>query len=146
MQLKQIMDHLNEMGGMAPTLGLEFSFDGEVPVCRLALNQSHMGAPGIAHGGAVMTLLDSALGVHAMQHALTKGKATSTVELKVNFLRPAKIGQTLYTETTIQSAGRSLLVMSGTAIDEETGKKIAFAVGTFNLYDYERSREKSEEK
>ncbi|MEL6178479.1 MAG: PaaI family thioesterase, partial [Myxococcota bacterium] len=88
----------------------------------------------IAHGGAVMSLLDTALGARALMHAVSQKRATSTVEMKVNFLRPAPIGQTLVTTTTIQSAGRSLLVVSGSALDEATGKPIAFAVGTFNLY------------
>lgn len=145
MELEQILEHLEEMKGMLTTLGISISLvEGEVHA-TMTVEPRHVGAPGIAHGGAVMTLLDSALGVRAMQHALTLGKATSTVELKVNFLRPAKLGQTLVTHTTIQSAGRSLLVLSGTAVDEETEKPIAFAVGTFNVYDYQKSRLKDSE-
>ena len=63
---------------------------------------------------------------------------TSTVELKVNFLRPARLGSTLITEAKVQSAGRSLVVVSGYAMDAETGKKVGLGLGTFNVYEVDR--------
>ncbi len=133
--IHDILDSLQRLDGLVSTLGIAFEVGEEEITCRYSVERSHTGAPGIAHGGAVMTLLDSALGACALKLAVARGQMASTVELKVNFLRPAREGQTLVTKTTIQSAGRSLLVLSGSASDEATGEQIAFAVGTFNLYE-----------
>lgn len=135
--VQKILDSLYRMGGLIPALGIELGIDGEDIVCRMPVHKTHTGAPGVAHGGAVMALLDTALGARAMLHAVGVRRATSTVELKVNFLRPVKAGRTLVTSSTIQSSGQSLLVISGTASDEETGKQVGFAVGTYNLYEAE---------
>ena len=122
--------------GLIQTLGMEIRLQPDgTPVCRLALDERHQGGPGIAHGGTLMTLLDTALGAAALAYSLAQNKATSTVEMKVNFLRPAKLGTTLVTETQIQSAGKSLLVVSGTALDESSNEKIGLALGTFNLFE-----------
>lgn len=144
--LETVLDALQRGGGMVTTLGIEFTVDDEGdPSCRMEITPELTGAPGVAHGGAVATLLDTALGMAAMAHSLSVGRATSTVEIKVNFLRPAKQGTVLVTNTTIQSAGRSLLVVSGTAYDEDTGEKVGLAVGTFNLFSLEAMARKREQ-
>lgn len=125
---------LTRMPGATSLLGIEVEFTDAEPICRMTLTEKHQGAPGVAHGGVVATLLDSALGVRAVSHAIGRGLTSSTVELKTNFLRPALIGQTLEARTTMVSAGKSLLVASGTVRALETGEQVAFAVGTFNLY------------
>lgn len=130
---------MESIGGLVPQLGMEYGFEDGTLKCRMQLDQRHQGAPGVAHGGALMALLDSALGGHALMHAYPLHRATSTVEMKVNFLRPARLGTTIVTSTTIQSAGRSLLVISGSAREEDTGKQVAFAVGTFNLYEDDKA-------
>lgn len=128
---------LERMSGLIKALGIQFEPTEQGMRCRMTVDAIHTGAPDIAHGGSVMTLMDTALGVHALAHAAAQDKMTSTVEMKTNFLRPVRVGQTLITETTIQSAGQSLLVVSGHAWAEDTGKRVAFAVGTFNLYEGE---------
>ncbi len=134
MTIEQILYALENMGGLVPYLGIQIHLQEEAIRCEMKIEQHHCGAPGVSHGGAVMSLLDTALGAHALKEAIRRHQATSTVELKVNFLRPAKQGHTLVTSTTMQSAGKSLLVISGVAKDQETGEQVGFAVGTFNLY------------
>lgn len=134
MTIENIAEALETMGGLITLLGIKFDFADEEIRCTMEIGQAQMGAPGVSHGGAITTLLDTTLGARALAHAMSKGMSTSTVELKVNFLKPAKMGQTLIASTTIQSAGRSLLVISGKAVDAESQEAVAFAVGTFNLY------------
>lgn len=132
--IEQAIAAVQAAGGLTTSLGMSFDIGATQVVGRMTIAQGHVGGPGVSHGGAVSSLLDSALGATALQHALRKGMVTSTVELKVNFLRPAPLGTRLVTSSTIQSAGRSLLVVSGYAADEDTDNRVAFAVGTFNLY------------
>ena len=140
MTLHPIIDALRTQEGLVRTLGLELEAPQDAVHVAMTVAPLHGGAPGVAHGGSVMALLDSALGMRALQLALEQGRVTSTVEMKVNFLRPARIGQRLVVHTELQSQGRSLLVLSGHAEDAETGERVAFAVGTFNLYDSPRLR------
>lgn len=134
LSIEEITAALSRVGGLAPRLGIVFERHHGRMRCRMPIDERHVGAPDVAHGGAVMTLLDMALGVDALERAAARGKATSTVELKVNFLRPAKVGTVLVTETTIEYEGKSLLVVSGRARELDSGRAVALAVGTFNFY------------
>lgn len=134
MTLQDIWYQLQKQGGLISTLGIDGGLEDGVVTGRLSIERPHTGAPGIAHGGAIMSLLDTTLGGLAMIHAFKRQCATSTVEMKVNFLRPVQEGQTVVARATLQSAGKSLMVITGTAEIESSGKPVAFAVGTFNLY------------
>lgn len=138
MSIEGVLAALRDGGGLVPTLGIELEVQEDQVIGSLTLGPEHAGAPGVAHGGTIMALLDSVLGFHALALALEVGRATSTVELKTNFLRPARVGQRLVVRPEVQSRGRSLLVLSGHAEDVDTGERVAFAVGTFNLYAADR--------
>ena len=126
---------LEAKNGLTRTLGITTSIDAEGRgVLRVTITPELSGSPSVAHGGAVATLMDAALGAAALAYSVPRDKMVSTVELKINFLRPARVGQRLVTSTTTQSAGRSLMVVSGEARDEDSGQRVAFASATFNLY------------
>lgn len=135
LEATRVLAALRDYGGLIKHLGMTFEVEGEAIRFTMPIEQRHLGGPGVAHGGAVMAFMDTALGGYALVQAIRRGQATSTVEMKVNFLQPARLGATLTAEATLQSAGRSLLVVSGAAIDLATGTRVAFAVGTFNLYE-----------
>lgn len=137
-----ILDLLSNFGGLVPHLGITFEFDGDEISCRMPVDRSHTSAPGIAHGGALMALMDTALGAVAIVHAASQGRATSTVEMKVNFLRPVHEGHVLVTKAKLLHAGRSLLVIDGEAHEATTGKLVAHAIGTFNLFNVDRIADK----
>jgi uncharacterized protein (TIGR00369 family) len=67
--------------------------------------EHHYNPLGTVHGGVIATLLDSALGC-AVQSLLPAGTTYTTLELKVNYLRPvtAKTG-TVYSEGKIIHLG-----------------------------------------
>ncbi|MEC9408387.1 MAG: PaaI family thioesterase [Abyssibacter sp.] len=134
MTLTNVYQKLKSLGGLFATLGITLDTAESAPLTRMTITSAMQGGPGVAHGGAVMALLDTALGMQALDVALKRGCATSTVEMKVNFLRPAPVGSQLYTQTEVQSEGKSLLVVTGTAFDQASDRAVAFAVGTFNVY------------
>ncbi|MFN3199516.1 MAG: PaaI family thioesterase [Bradymonadia bacterium] len=138
MTLKNVWRRLQEHGGLIATLGIEGALEDGVVVGRMPIDRGHTGAPGIAHGGSLMALLDTTLGGVALMHALQRQRATSTVEMKVNFLRPVPEGETVVARASLQSAGKSLMVITGTAELESSGEPVAFAVGTFNLFSLEK--------
>lgn len=135
MDLATIIDTHFSDRGLVAALGIELRIEEGAPVARMTVDDRTTGAPGIAHGGALMALLDTALGARALAHSLQRGCGTSTVELKVNFVRRARVGRRFRTESRIDHAGKSLLVVSGKALDEETGETVALALGTFNVFE-----------
>lgn len=134
MTLDDILAALRAREGLLGTLGIELFVEDGLVHATMTVAPLHTGAPDIAHGGSVMSLLDSALGFHALGLALERGCSTSTVELKTNFLRPVRVGQRLVVRPEVQSRGTRLLVLSGAAIDADTSERMAFAVGTFNVF------------
>ena len=134
MNVIDIFEQLKRLGGLFQHLGIDFAQDADGLSTRMAISPQLQGSPGVAHGGSVMALMDTALGLEAQHRALARGCAVSTVEMKVNFLRPARLGKTLVTRTEVQSEGKSLLVISGSAVEDGSDAPVAFAVGTFNMY------------
>jgi uncharacterized protein (TIGR00369 family) len=83
----------------------------------------------VAHGGAVMSLLDVTCGMSAKSLDPAANGAT-TVELKVNFLAAAT--GDLVAEGRAHRAGRSLVFVEG-EVRDATGRIVAKATGTFKL-------------
>jgi uncharacterized protein (TIGR00369 family) len=81
----------------------------------------------VLHGGVVATLLDAAATFALIQ---ATGTDWSTVDLRVDFLRPAPAGPLLACGTAVQ-AGRRLGRAAAELTDAATGQLLARAVGTF---------------
>ena len=84
---------------------------------------------GTVHGGALSTLLDSAMGC-VVQANLPVGVGYTTLELKVNFLRAVtdRVG-TLFAEGTIVYKGKRTMLTEA-RITDEAGKLYAHATST----------------
>lgn len=79
-------------------------------------------AAGVLHGGALMTLADSAGAVCAFLN-LPSGAATSTIESKTNFFRGLRTG-TAHAVTRPLHVGRTTIVVQ-TDIADDDGKRLA---------------------
>lgn len=89
----------------------------------------HYNPLGTVHGGFGATLLDSAMGC-AVHSTLEAGDAYTTLELKVNFLRPLTHATGLVRGIgTIVHAGRTTALAEG-RIEDAGGKLYAFATST----------------
>lgn len=89
----------------------------------------HMNAWGVAHGGLVASLLDTAM-AHAVHSA---GGFGTTLELKVNYLRPATVQTSELTGTgTVIHRGKTVATTEGRVTDAE-GKLYAHGTSTCML-------------
>lgn len=77
----------------------------------------HYNLLGIVHGGMAATLLDSALGCCVNSH-LAAGDRYTTIELKVNYLRPIRVdtGVVRAVATTVH-IGRTTALVEGKVLD-----------------------------
>jgi uncharacterized protein (TIGR00369 family) len=127
---------------IADLIGFEFSEIEEgraVFECMPA--EYHYNPIGTVHGGLACTLFDSAMGcaVHTM---LSAGVGYTTVELKVNFLKPitAETGRLLCEGKTIHVGGR--IATAEARLYDEAGKLYGHATTTCMIF-RESSKERS---
>lgn len=93
----------------------------------------HYNPIGTVHGGFAMTLLDSALGC-AIFTTLAKGEAWTTLELKINFVRPlTKDTGPVRAEGRVIHRGRTLATSEGDLRDR-AGKLYAHATTTCMIF------------
>ena len=93
---------------------------------RMTLGPEHMNNIGIAHGGAICTLLDVAMGTAGRTHA---GRPVMTLDMQVAFLAPGRSG-VLTAEGRIVRGGRSILFCEA-EIRDEAGELVAKSSGVF---------------
>lgn len=97
---------------------------------KMAVRHEHLQKHGAVQGGLTVALADAAFH-QALQTLLEPGEDSTTVELKVNFLRPAKGGE-LIAEANILQKGRRLVV--GEMLVRDTlGKLVAAGLGTYAI-------------
>ena len=105
---------------------------------RMVIQEAHLSSPGTAHGGVLAGLMDAALGAAALTLAFTDGDLVSTVEFKINYLRPVHLGDELRAVARVEHTGKSIIVVSGTiyrhAAEGADSPAVAQGLGTFNRY------------
>jgi uncharacterized protein (TIGR00369 family) len=113
---------------VAELLGLEFvhARDGSSRM-ELDVTERHANPMGTVHGGILCDLADAAMGT-AYASTLGEGESFSTLELKINFLRPFWTGR-LVAEARLVSGGRTVGLTEVDIRDEE-GRLIARASST----------------
>ncbi len=111
-------------------LGIEL-VSAEEGMARLMLQaeERHLNPGGTVHGGAIATLLDTAMGT-AVATTTGGGEIPVTVEMKVNYLEPGQQGM-LAATARIHKRGRRFTVLEADVVQEENGEVIAYATGTF---------------
>ncbi len=99
-----------------------------VGLASMTIEDKHRQRAGVVQGGIIVALADYAFHL-ACETRLRAGQTAVTVELKVNFLAPAKDGE-LRAAARIVSAGRRIIVCD-IDVTGEDDKLIAKCLGTY---------------
>ena len=113
----------------AKLLGIEV--DSSEPghaVLSMRLRDDLMRNNGIAHGGAIATLIDSAMAI-AIMASLAEGERTVTVDLTIHYLRPLSEG-TARASARVVRAGRRVITVSAELFGDDE-KLSATAISTY---------------
>jgi uncharacterized protein (TIGR00369 family) len=94
---------------------------------EMTTDARHTNPMGTVHGGVPSTLADSAMGL-AYASTLGEGESFTTLELKINFLRPVW-STTLIAEGVVVQRGRTI-GMAECSVTDENGRLIARASST----------------
>jgi uncharacterized protein (TIGR00369 family) len=142
MDLKKFIPFHEALSHFNRTLSIKVVGDTEETIgIEVQIKEEHLSSPGTAHGGAIAGLMDAILGVKTLAYAVMRDQLCSTVEFKINFLRPVLLGDMIFGEAEILQKGKTLVVTSATLYRMNAqGEKeaVAHGLGTFNLYPMEK--------
>ena len=99
---------------------------------RLPYDEKLVGNPdtGVLHGGAITALLDGASGA-AVFTALVEIVPIATLDLRIDYLRPAETGQAVIGRATCYKMTRNVAFTRAVAYHTDPADPIAHSVGTF---------------
>ena len=113
---------------VAELIGFEVVEAGDgASVMRMEAEERHSNPMGTLHGGILCDLVDAAMGT-AFFSTLKGGESFTTLELKINFLRPFWTGR-LSARGRVVSRGRTVGLTECDVADTE-GRLVARASGT----------------
>ena len=101
-------------------------------VFRLPYDEKLVGNPetGVLHGGAITALLDGASGA-AVFTTLVEIVPIATLDLRIDYLRPAETGQPVIARATCYKMTRNVAFTRAVAYHTDPDDPIAHSVGTF---------------
>lgn len=135
-KLIKLYSHFN-LFGIENNFKLRVIQPGEIQY-EMKVLPKHLATPTTAHGGVVSALMDSAIGVAALSAVAAENKVVSTIEFKINYFKPALLGDALTGKGKVEHRGKRIIHASG-EIYNQKGELIAKALGTLNAYPIEKS-------
>ena len=98
----------------------------------LVIREDHLSPARRVHGGVVSSLFDYTFGASVFS-SLGPKDFCSTVELKVNYLRPIELNDHLRAKANMVFRGKRLCVLHGFIYKQGHSEPVAMATATFNI-------------
>ncbi len=120
--------HNRALGIELVDLGRDFA------LFRLPYDARFVGNPdtGVLHGGVITALLDGCCGA-AVFASLARPQPIATLDLRIDYLRPAAAGREVLARATCYRTTRNVAFTRAVAYHDDEADPIAAAAGTFML-------------
>ena len=105
---------------------------------RVRVNKKHLATLKSAHGGFISAIFDQVVGTAALSKAIEFKKLVSTVEFKLNFLKPAILNDNLKGTGDVIDYGKRIYIVKGN-IYNQNEELVATGLATLNAYPFEKS-------
>lgn len=99
---------------------------------ELTVKEAHLNPNGVVHGAVLYALADTGMG-GALSSILEEGQLCSTIEIKINYFRPAGTGRLRCETRVVYKGGRTSALES--ELFDERDRLLARATGTFMILD-----------
>jgi acyl-CoA thioesterase len=99
---------------------------------ELKIREDHLSPAKRVHGGVISAFFDISCGA-AVFTTLAPKDYCSTVELKVNYLKPVELGDLLASKVSVVFRGKHLCVVHGFIYRNREKQPVAMATATFNI-------------
>lgn len=133
--MREIAGAMNEGSPQAKALGVEsVSLEKGVAVLKAPYREELVGDPdtGVIAGGVVTTLLDHCCG-QAVHTALDKFSYIATLDLRIDYMRPAEPGKDIFARAHCFKVTRSVAFVRAVAYEDDPDDPVAAASAAFML-------------
>ena len=102
-------------------------------VVRLPYSDKIIGNPdtGVIHGGAITSLMDQACGLAVAQAMAPDFDITPTIDLRIDYMRPAEPGKDVFAYVESYRKTRSVVFTRGIAYQDNRDEPIAHCVANY---------------
>jgi acyl-CoA thioesterase len=122
---------LKGVSPFAESLGVQIiKFNEGLCQCSIEIKDYMLNIHRSVHGGVIYSLADIGMGA-ALYSALQKDERCSTIEIKINYLKPAFTDK-LICDAKVLQKGKSIAVLESEIKSEDS--LIAKAMGTFSIF------------
>jgi len=127
-QFIEAIPHSRALGMVLDQIG-----DG-VAIISMPYDERFVGDPQtrVIHGGAVSALMDTCGGAAVMSHP-TGAAGTATLDLRIDYMRPATPGARITARAVCYHVTRTVAFVRATAHDGDEDRPVAAATGAFTL-------------
>lgn len=134
-EILKAYDKTNEFGRLF-NMTYEIIKPGEVEYA-MTVNSSFLATSKAMHGGALAGFMDAVVGVAALSVSSLKRNVVSTIEIKINYLKPVFLNDQLKGIGTVVSEGNRIIVCKG-VIYNQNAELVAIATSTLNAYPFSK--------
>ena len=122
--------NISKVGYMLHNGGLEFKKISETEYeFKSVINENHLNAAGITHGGYLSALIDAGAGTAA--HRSAENAPCVTISLDIKFIGASKAGDEIIGYAKIKKQTKSLIFMQGEL--KTSGRTLATAEGIWKV-------------
>lgn len=133
--MRQVAAAMNQGSPQARALGFEsVSIDYATAVLKVPYDERFIGDPdtGVIAGGVVTTLLDHCCG-QAAHAALDRFMYIATLDLRIDYMRPAEPGKDIFARAHCFKVTRSVAFVRAVAYENDPDDPVATATAAFML-------------